>query len=306
MKALLLSVVILIGGGTALAAETSKVVSIGGKEKWLTVGANHPNGIHLSRSGPASVTAATVKFPGGLGVISPTRDYMGTTIATVRTFPLGKRKGGEDSFSSEVNGWGYTWLTVERRPTKKRPNRVRWAADDLVSGFVVRHDCDGTFSFRSSNELTYPSVRTKRPVRWSFTLDGLDQANPIISSVHVSRRSKIGITTRTSPRLKLAIAKTVTTRETLEPFVRATLKNLGGRPARDLAVFSGVATDEAKILLGHVRRKRLAPLGPGSARKVKVPVARLPKGEYQLVVGASGSGTGTETVIRYFVEGAPG
>jgi len=297
--ALLLTLALaLAGAGTSAGRqETPSPTVIRGKEKWVSVGQLRGAPLQLDAEKQRRITVGAFTFPEGRLPRHGKRTYEGITIATVRIRPTSEVKTGIDYLWSDVGGWPYALFEVKRTKKRSCPNAVKWSAGGIINGPQGGVDCDGVIRFRTVNELPYASVRTG-PKNWTFSLESLGRH--LIDSATVSTRSKVGITRLTPSYVKLLAPKTFDLPDGEESSVPVTIENRGGRVARGLGVGSWVDDDERWVACQ--RSRKLNPLAPGKSRKVRIPVAGLPDGQYILYLTAGGkNGYGDTISYRYVV-----
>lgn len=298
VSALLISTVGMLGGADVAAGKPdSSSIAIRGKDKWVSVGALKGSSLRLEARSRRKVTAGVFTFPEGKLPPGARRTYEGITIATVRIRPSTEVNTGIDYMWSSVGHWAYAMFQAKRTKKRECPNAVKWSAGGMINGPQGGIDCDGIIRFKTVNELTYGSVRPG-PRPWTFHLESLGK--PLIESVTVSRRSRIGITRLTPSRVKIFAPENFNLPDGEESSVRVRIKNRGGRPARGLSVSSWV--DDGNSWMAHRRTRKLRPLGPGKSRQVRIPVAALPDGIYTLYLSAGGAnGYGDDLAYRYVV-----
>ncbi len=277
----------------------ASVTAIKGQEKWITVGGLRGERLHLKASRQWRKTAGFLAFPEGRLPDDGRRDYVGTTIATIKVRPTSEVRNGIDILWSSVGSWPYSMVKVKRTKKRSCPNAVEWNSYAIISGSQSGIACNGTIRIKTVNVLTYGSVRPG-PKRWSFHVERLGRQ--LIESVKISKRSKIGITRRTPSKMVMSAPKSFDLPDGKASSVLVGLKNIGGRRSKGLRVTSWIENKE--FVVAHERSRKVHPLAPGKSRQVRIPVARAPEGDYILFLSVE-SDNGDGDALAYRVEGGP-
>lgn len=226
------------------------------------------------------------------------RTYMGSSVAVIHVVPRKAAKTGASYVWLSVGGAAYMRIRISRNRQFKCRDGFRWDVADLVIGGQSGVSCNGKIRVRTINELQDASSVGRGPKAWSVRVERYGVR--LIDRVWISAKSKIGITKATPARLRIAGPKAVRLDDGSVREMPMLVKNIGGRPARKVVVWSGITRDG--MSLEAQRRRRVPAIGARSIARLKVPIARLPNGKYRLVVGVESVGSEQSRVYDYEVD----